>query len=159
MSDQDNRLHPGGPSSTFDQLQIGHSWRTATRTISEADVTLFAGLTADHNQLHTSEHFCRESTQFGRRIAHGLLVLSAGHGLMFLAGITQMGIAFAGIEDWRFVAPCYLGDDIYVEVTVQEKRESRSKPDRGLVKFRVRIFNTGGDVLQEGTQILMMRRG
>jgi acyl dehydratase len=91
---------------------------TPSRTLTEADVLLFAGLTGDYNELHTSEYFNQKHTQFGQRVVHGLMVLSTAHGLMFRTNIKDAGIAFAGIEEWKFVAPVFIGDTICADVLV-----------------------------------------
>ena len=142
----------------FEDLEIGQTVVTPTRTMTEADVVFFAGLTGDYNELHTSEYFNQKHTQFGQRVVHGLFVLSAAHGLMFRTNINDAAIAFAGIEEWKFLAPVFIGDTIFAEVTVEDKIASRSKPDRGIVKYRFRIKKVNDDVVQEGLKVLMTRR-
>lgn len=143
----------------FDELNIGDQFHTATRTITEADVVMFAGLTGDYAELHTSQT-AAEKNQFGRRIAHGMLVLSYAHGLFMATGLTgaPVGIAFAGIENWTFKAPVFFGDTINVRISVAEKKASRSKPDRGLVKFFFEILNQEGKVVQEGIKMIMLKK-
>jgi acyl dehydratase len=142
----------------FEDLEIGQSVTTPTRTITEADVVLFAGLTGDYNELHTSEYFNQKYTQFGKRVVHGLLVLSIAHGLMFRTNINDAAIAFASIEDWKFTAPVFIGDTIFVEITVKERIPSRSKPDRGIVKYRFQVKKISEEVVQQGVKVLMTRR-
>ena len=142
----------------FDELNIGDQFYTATRTITEADVVMFAGLTGDYTELHTSQT-AAEKNQFGRRIAHGMLVLSYAHGLFMATRLTgPTGIAFAGIENWTFKGPVFFGDTITVRITVSEKKASRSKPDRGLVKFFFEILNQDEKVVQEGIKVIMMKK-
>ena len=142
----------------FEDLEIGQSIITPTRTMTEADVVFFAGLTGDYNELHTSEYFNQKHTQFGQRVVHGLLVLSTAHGLMFRTNINDAAIAFAGIEEWKFMAPVFIGDTIFAQVTVQDKIPSRSKPDRGIVKFHFQIKKVNDEVVQQGVKVLMTRR-
>lgn len=142
----------------FDELEIGDSFTTATRTITETDVVMFAGLTGDYTELHTSRT-AAEKTQFGRRIAHGLLVLAYAHGLFMATRLTgPTGIAFAGIESWSFKGPVFFDDTIQVRITVREKKASRSKPDRGVVKFFFEILNQHQEVVQEGVKVIMMKK-
>ena len=141
----------------FEDLTIGQSVITPTRTMTEADVVMFAGLTGDYNELHTSEYFNQQHTQFGKRVVHGLLVLSTAHGLMFRTNLNDAGIAFAGIEEWKFMAPVFIGDTIFAEVTVNEKIPSRSKPDRGIVKYRFEIKKVDEEIVQQGIKVLMTR--
>jgi acyl dehydratase len=142
----------------FEDLEIDQSITTPTRTMTEADVVLFAGLTGDYNELHTSEYFNQKHTQFGKRVVHGLLVLSIAHGLMFRTNINDAGIAFASIDEWKFVAPVFIDDTIFVEITVKEKIPSRSKPDRGIVKFHFHIKKVNEEIVQQGIKVLMIRR-
>lgn len=142
----------------FEDLEVGQSIRTPTRTMTEADVVMFAGLTGDYNELHTSEYFNQHHTQFGKRVVHGLMVLSTAHGLMFRTNINDAAIAFAGIEEWKFLAPVFIGDTIFADVTVKEKIPSRSKPDRGIIKYGFQIKKVDDEIVQEGVKVLMTRR-
>lgn len=142
----------------FDEFQTDEVFYTASRTITEADVVMFAGLTGDYTEIHTSKTMA-EGTQFGQRIAHGMLVLSYAHGLfMSLKLTTPTGIAFASIDQWKFKGPVFLGDTIQVKITVAERIPSRSKPDRGIVKFLFQVLNQRGEVVQEGYNSIMMKR-
>src|SRR3990172_401500 len=105
----------------FEDLRIGDQFVSPGRTITEADVTLFAGLSGDYNPLHTDEEFAKQ-TPFGRRIAHGLLGLSMAVGLASRLGLFDgTGIGFLGLE-WSFVGPIFLGDTIRARFAVEEKR-------------------------------------
>lgn len=142
----------------FDEFQTGEVFYTASRTITEADVVMFAGLTGDYTEIHTSKTMAAE-TQFGQRIAHGMLVLSYAHGLFMATKLTTpTGIAFASIDQWRFKRPVFLGDTIQVKITVAELIPSRSKPDRGIVKFLFQVLNQQEEVVQEGYKSIMMKR-
>lgn len=142
----------------LDELHVGDVFNTATRTITETDVVMFAGLTGDYTEIHTSRTMA-ESTQFGQRIAHGILVLAYAHGLFMATKLTTpTGIALAGIEDWKFKAPVFFGDTIAVRITVSEIIPSRSKKDRGIVKFLFEILKQDGTVVQQGTKVIMMKR-
>jgi acyl dehydratase len=143
----------------FDDLVVGRSWTSPSRTVTEADVGDFAGLTGDRFPLHTSEEYAR-STPFGTRIAHGLLGLTFAHGLMWArtGELDEAVIAFLGIKDWEFLAPLHFGATIHVEYAVTEQRPSSSKPDRGVVTFDVRVLDADGTLLQRGTKSLLLRR-
>jgi len=140
----------------FEDFEVGAETVTDSRTVTEADVVAFAGLSGDYNPLHVDAEFAR-STPFGERIAHGLLGLAIASGLVSRTGaIEGTALAFLGTE-WRFTAPIKLGDTITVRSRVAEKRET-SKADRGVVIFAVEVVNQHGEVVQEGTQTLLMRR-
>jgi acyl dehydratase len=105
----------------LDDLAVGHSWASPTRTVTEADVGDFAELTGDRFPLHTDEEYARR-TAFGTRIAHGLLGLTFAHGLVWArTGEPDLSaIAFLEIRDWRFTGPIHFGNAIRVEYEVRE---------------------------------------
>lgn len=145
------------PGRYFDEFTTGEVHVTPSRTITETDVTMFAGLTGDYNEIHTSAEVAKNSF-FGRRIAHGLLLLSISHGLLCrLDMIDGTGIGFAEIENWKFVAPVFPNDTVRVKVTVAALIPSRSKPDRGILKLFLQIINQHDEVVQQGTKVLMMK--
>lgn len=143
----------------FDEFQVGASFRSPSRTVTETDVVMFAALSGDNNELHTSETWARERGPFGRRVAHGLLCLGLGHALMLRLGILEgTAVALLGFEDWRFTAPVFFGDTLHVEFAVAAVRPSRSQPDRGIVTFECAYKNQEGAVVQTGRQAVMVRR-
>lgn len=143
----------------FDDLDVGRRWSSPTRTITEADVGNFAGLTGDHFPLHTSEEYAKR-TEFGTRIAHGLLGLTFAHGLMWARSgeLDDSALAFLGIDDWKFLRPINFGDTLRVEYEVVALRASTSRPDRGIVDFAVTVLNQHGDAIQRGTKTLLIAR-
>lgn len=141
----------------YEDFEIGESFLTAGRTITEADVVMFAGLTGDYSQVHTDEEFCRE-TEFGTRIAHGLLGLSIAQALGWRTNYTQgTGIASLGYKDWKFSAPILIGDTVRARYTPRDKRLSRSSPGLGIVTDHIELLNQRGEVVQNGHHILLVR--
>lgn len=146
------------PGRYLDEFKEGEEFVTPSRTVTEADVVLFAALTGDYNELHTSEEFGK-NTQFGKRIAHGLLGLAVSHGLLFRLGFLEgTAIAFLGLENWKFEAPLFLGETIRVKARVADVKESKTKPDRGVIKFFLQILKQDGTVIQSGYKSIMLRR-
>ena len=142
----------------LDELNVGEEYITPSRTLTETDVVMFAAMSGDYNELHTSEEYMKGS-QFGKRLVHGLLGLSVAHGLLFRLGILDgSAIAFLGMDSWQFQAPLFFGDTIHVKVKIAEARASKSKPDRGVVKFYLEILNQDGVVVQCGYKTIMMKR-
>ena len=142
----------------FDEWAEGEEYVTPSRTLTETDVVMFAAMTGDYNELHTSEEFMKNS-QFGKRIVHGLLVLAISHGLLFRTGFLEgTAIAFLGIDSWKFEAPLFFGDTIRVKIKVAEKKPSKSKLDRGIVRLFLEIIKQDGTVAQSGFKILMIKR-
>jgi acyl dehydratase len=146
------------PGKFFDDFVVGEEYETPTRTLTETDVVLFAAMSGDYNELHTSEAFGK-TTQFGKRIGHGLLGLAVSPGLFFRLGLVEgTAIAFLGIDSWKFEAPFFLGDTIRVKVRVAEKTPSRSKPDRGVIRFFFQVLKEDQTVIQSGFKTIMIRR-
>ncbi|GAB3561512.1 MaoC/PaaZ C-terminal domain-containing protein [Amycolatopsis endophytica] len=143
----------------YEDLSVGLSFRSPGRTITDADVIGFAGLTGDYSEVHTSDVYARAS-QFGRRIAHGMLGLAYAHGLMWPRTELLRGtaIAFLGIKDWRFVAPIFLGDTIFVNYSVADMRDSKSKPDQAIVTFDVEVVDQDGRVCQRGQKVELLSK-
>lgn len=150
---------PGvGPNARYyDELQVGDSWETSRRTITETDIVLFAAFSGDHNPLHTDEEFAK-TTAFGGRILHGAAALAIATGLESRLGLKEgTAVAFLGMT-WDLNAPIKIGDTIHVRQRVASKRETR-KPTTGIVSFQVQLVNQGNEVVQEGEwKVLMIRR-
>lgn len=142
----------------FDEWVIGEEYVTPARTITETDVVMFAAMSGDYNELHTSDEFGK-TTPFGKRIVHGLLGLAISHGLLFRLGILEgTALAFLSIDSWQFKVPIFFGDTIHVKVKVIDKKASSSKPDRGVIKLKLQIIKQDGSVAQEGIKTLMIKR-
>ena len=143
----------------YEDLYVGLAFRSPGRTITEADLMAFAGLTGDFSELHTSDVYAKNS-QFGRKVAHGLLGLSYAHGLMWprTGELRETAIAFLGIQDWKFVGPIFVGDTIFVHYVLAELRDSKSRPTQAVASFAVELLNQDGAVLQKGTKILLVSK-
>jgi len=140
----------------FEDFEIDREYVTRSRTITEADVVAFAGLSGDFNPLHTDEEFAKK-TMFGTRIAHGLLGLSIASGLINQMGIAEGTVmAFLGMT-WNFKGALKFGDTITVRQRVAERRET-SKQDRGILRMAISVINQNGEVVQEGEHTLMIKR-
>ena len=129
--------------SVFGDTEEGDTDVTQGRTITEADVTNFAGVSGDFNHLHTDAERMGES-MFGERIAHGMLVVSAATGLLWQARSPEEReavVAFYGIDDLRFRQPTYVGDTVRVETEVLETRPTDEGPGNGTVQTAVEVRN------------------
>lgn len=134
---------------TFDSIQVGATYRSAGRTIIEADIVNFAGLSGDFNPLHMDELWVRENTNFPSRIAHGLLVHSIGEGLA-CPGVTEWKILAFLETQRRMVKPVLPGDRIVQQYTVASKTPSTKNPSKGVVDVHISVLNQAGEVVQEG---------
>lgn len=140
----------------FDDVEVGQQWESAGRTVTEADIVNFAGLSGDFNPIHVDHEHAR-NTPFGRPIAHGLLVWSISSGLV-IGAPPMRTLAFLSIRDWHFKEPVFPGDTIHVRATVLEKEE-RARGRRGVITWQRQIINQDGTVVQEGiTQTLVEGR-
>jgi acyl dehydratase len=141
----------------WEEWEIGAEFESPARTVTEADIVQFAGLSGDYNPLHVNEEYCK-TTMFGGRIAHGPLVYAIAAGLLFQLHLyDDTLIAFLGFEDLRFTKPVKPGDTIHARVKVLEKLET-SKPDRGVMKRQLLVINQRGEVVQEGRQAFLLKR-
>jgi len=141
----------------WEEWKIGAEFVTSARTITEADIINFAGISGDYNPLHIDEEFCR-NTQFGTRIAHGPLVYSIATGLIFQLHLyDDTLIAFLGFDSLKFTKPVKIGDTIHARVEVIEKRET-SKSDRGIMKRLLQVLNQNNELVQEGVQAFLLKR-
>ncbi len=137
----------------YEDFEVGRSWRTAARTIGEADVTAFAGLTGDYTYLHTDAESASDSP-FGARIAHGLLGLSYLSGLVARMGILEGTVeAFMGLE-MKFRKAIMFDDTVHAEVEVRDKRVTSK--GQGLVTLGLTLKNQRDEPVQEGEFVLMM---
>ena len=141
----------------WEEWEIGAEFESPARTVTEADIVMFAGLSGDYNPLHVNEEYCK-TTIFGTRIAHGPLVYAITAGLLFQLHLyDDTLIAFLGFENLKFTGPVKAGDTIHAKIKVLEKRET-SRPDRGVMKRELRVFNQRGEVVQEAIQNFLLKR-
>lgn len=139
----------------FEEIEIGETYESPGRTVTEADIVIFAGLSGDYNVLHTDAEFMKQSI-FGERIAHGLLGLAIQSGLLTRGMEPYATLAFAGLR-WKFKGPIKIGDTIRVRARVAAARAT-SRPDRGLVTLAREVLNQRDEVVQEGETDLMVER-
>jgi 3-hydroxybutyryl-CoA dehydratase len=144
------------PLLRFDDLAVGDEWESPGRTITEADVVGFAGISGDFNPLHVDREAARRGP-FGKPVAHGLLGLAIASGLTGAAPRVDT-LAFIAILEWKFLNPISFGETIRV-ISRVEALEPRSRGRRGLVTWHRRIVDPQGMALQEGrTQTLVRGR-
>lgn len=133
----------------FEEFAPGQQIKSTARTVTEADIVAFAGLSGDYNQIHTDAEYSK-SSPFGQRVAHGLLGLSIASGLAVQTGVLEgTVIAFREIDDWKFIKPVYIGDTIHVLMSVLETRNLR-KLGGGLVTIELDVCNQHGETVMKG---------
>jgi acyl dehydratase len=148
------------PRLYWEDMEVGVTYSTPSRTVTEADVVAFASLTADFNRMHVDAEYAGRSS-FGQRIAHGLLVASISAGLNTRSVANQrLEETLAGLLDTRlsFRKPTFIGDTIRVDVEVVDRRET-SRAERGIVVLKRTTWNQRDElVLEAVVTMLMLRR-
>lgn len=142
----------------FEEFEVGRRIVTAGRTVAESDIFTFAGFSGDYNQIHTDAEFAK-STPFGQRVAHGLLGLSIASGLAMRTGVLEgTVIAFREINNWKFIAPVFIGDTIHVEMQVVETK-ALPRIRGGSVVISLDVKKQSGDTTMKGNwTVLVMSR-
>lgn len=140
----------------FEEFEIGAKYVSQGRTITEADVAAFAGLSGDYNPLHTDAKFAA-TTPFGERIAHGMLTVAISTGMSNWTGIFA-GTTIALLEqNIKYTGAVKFGDTVHLEMEVTGKKET-SKPDRGIITLAAKMLNDADQVVVDMTWTLMMKR-
>jgi 3-hydroxybutyryl-CoA dehydratase len=142
----------------FEEFHVGQKIATVGRTVAESDIFTFAGLSGDYNQIHTDAEFAR-STPFGQRVAHGLLGLSIASGLAMRTGVLEgTVIAFREINNWKFIAPVFIGDTIHLEMEVLETK-ALPRIGGGSVVITLDVKKQSGETTMKGNwTVLVMSR-
>ncbi|WP_018636997.1 MaoC family dehydratase [Parafrankia elaeagni] len=142
----------------FEELQTGVVYvHSPGRTVGEADNTLFSTLTMNPQSLHL-DAAASASTEFGERLVNSLMTMSIMVGLS-VAQLTQATtVANLGFGEIAFPAPVLIGDTLYAETEVLSKRDSRSRPDNGVVVFQHRALNQKGVLVARADRTALMLR-
>ena len=139
----------------FEELSVGQEVESPARTVTEADVVQFAGLSGDYNQLHTDAEYAK-STPYGQRIAHGLLGLAIASGLAARAGFLEgTAQAFAGLT-CKFKAPIFFGDSVRFRARVAKTR-AMPRAGGGMVVFAVSLLNQHDKKVLEGEWNILVK--
>jgi 3-hydroxybutyryl-CoA dehydratase len=138
----------------FEEFQVGDVVVSAGRTITEADVVMFAGLAGDYNQIHTDADYASQG-MFGQRVAHGLLGLSIASGLANQRGFIEGTVLAFRELTWKFSLPILFGDTIHVEATVAKLKPMR-RLGGGAITFDVHVINQEDKVVQRGEWVVLI---
>ena len=134
-------------SPAFADVEVGDRIETASRTVTEADVANFAGVSGDFNGLHFDAELMGSST-FGERIAHGALVFSMMTGLLWQARDAESSVvAFYGVDDLRFIKPVFAGDTIHVEREITELEPYDHPVANGRARYETTVVNQDGEAV------------
>jgi acyl dehydratase len=139
----------------FEDYSIDQIRTSRGRTITEADIVNFAGLSGDFVELHVNEEYAKNGP-FGRRIAHGALIFSISTGLMVqMTSDHEAIVAFRGVDQLRFTAPVFIGDTIHVTKKTIDKQSKDGV--RGLVTFETAVLNQDGKAVLTYIDRLMVK--
>ena len=134
----------------FDELRLGDVFdHPIRRTLTETDNILFSAMTHNPAQLHLDEEYCRTETEFGQRLVNSAFTLGLMVGIS--VGDTTLGTAVAnlGWDEVRFPKPVFHGDTLRVETEVVDLRDSKSRPDQGIVTLAHRAYTQHGDLVAQ----------
>lgn len=144
----------------FEDFVIGEVFEHGlTRTVTQMDNMLFSNMTLNPAPIHIDAHFCATETQWGRPIVNSLFTMGLMIGISVNDTTLGTTIANLGMNDVKFPAPVFDGDTINVTTDVVSKRESKSRPDAGLVEFHHRAYKQDGTLVAEcRRQAFMLKR-
>lgn len=118
--------------------------KTPARTITETDIVRFAGLTGDYHPAHTNEIYALTTSISGKRVAHGLLILSISEGLFFRTNYfdwEHIPLMTLGFENVKFPNPIFIGDTIHTELFIKSKRDSSKHKGMEIIIFHANVVN------------------
>ena len=160
MSEARGRRHPRG-GTYFEDFEVGSTIRHGlTRTVTQMDNMLFSNMTLNPQPLHIDAHFCATETEWGRPIVNSLFTLGLMVGISVNDTTVGTTIGNLGMTDVRFPAPVFEGDTISVTTEIVAKRESKSRPNAGIVDFAHRAYKQDDTLVAEcRRQAFMLKRG
>ncbi len=139
----------------FEEFEIGQKVITAGRTITEADIVTFAGLSGDFNQIHTDADYSANYA-FGQRIAHGLLVQSIATGLAVRTGVIEGTVLAFRELSAKFSLPTFIGDTVHVQIEITAKKALK-RLGGGNITMKYSVINQDGKVVQRGDWIMLVK--
>ncbi len=150
--------HPRG-GLYFEDFEIGRLYEhRLTRTVTQMDNMLFSNMTLNPQPLHIDAHFCATETEWGRPLMNSLFTL----GLMIGISVTDLTvgttIANLGMTEVRFPSPLFENDTVHCTTEIIGKRESKSRPDAGIVEFLHKTYQQDGKLVAECKRQAFMKR-
>lgn len=130
------------PGLYYEEFTVGHIFtHSLTRTVTEMDNMLFSNMTLNPQPLHIDRHFCETQTEWGQPLMNSLFTLGLMIGISVNDTTVGTTIGNLGMTDVRFPHPLFQGDSVHCTTEVVAKRESKSRPDAGIVEFEHKAFN------------------
>jgi acyl dehydratase len=137
----------------FDELQIGETYTSRGRTITETDVVNFCALTGNWIEVHSNIEFCKNH-EFGQRLVQGSLTYAIATGL--ITWDHELIVSNYGLDRLRYLKPVFINDTVHVVAEIVEKQEKDE--NRGVVAIQVKIYNQRNEMVQTSTFKLLVRR-
>jgi len=143
------KRHPRG-GLYFEDFHVGRVFRHGiTRTVTQMDNIAFCNMTLNPQPLHIDAHFCATETEWGRPVVNSLFTLGLMVGISVYDTTMGTTVSNLGMTEVRFHTPLFDGDTVRVETEIVGARESKSKPDRGIVDFHHRAYNQDNALIGE----------
>lgn len=139
----------------FEEVEIGEQYTSHGRTVSESDVYRYAGLEGHYGELHTNKEKMKDS-EYGGRIAHGVLLVVLTNGFMTKLPFHHDVVALYGLDTVRFVEPVFIDDTVHLEAEVVDKEPKGD--ERGIVTYNCELINQEGDLVMVLKWLYMIRR-
>ncbi len=147
------------PGLYFEEFTVGQQFVHSTRrTVTEMDNVLFSALTHNPAPLHIDEEYCRTETEFGQRIVNSAFTLGLMVGVTVEDTTLGTTVGNLGWNEVRFPKPVFHGDTLHVRTTVDELRESKSRPDAGITIFKHEAFNQRNELVAMCLRVALMKR-
>jgi len=132
----------------FDELEVGQVFKHAIRrTITETDNVLFTTMTHNPAQLHLDEEYCKNETEYGQRLVNSCFTISLMVGIAVHDTTLGTAVANLGWDNVKFPKPLFHGDTVRIETEIKALRESKSRPQQGIVTFEHRAYNQHEDLV------------
>ena len=140
----------------FEEFEIGQRVASPARTITEADIVYFAGISGDWNSIHTDAEYAK-TTPFEQRVAHGLLIMTIVSGLAVRTGVIEGTVlAFREIQSWKFSLPVFIGDTIHAILEVEDTKKM-PRLGGGSIKLSIDVRNQDDKTVMKGRWIALMQ--
>ncbi len=143
----------GPEHNYFEDVEVGTTWESPSRVVTEADVHAYAELSGDFNPIHVNPEYAA-TTPFGRTIAHGLLTLARASG-MSIDHPKMRTLAVVELRQIKFLAPVFPGDNLRVRTTVLAK-ERRGRGKRGHITWMRNVLNQDDKIVQQGESVTVV---
>jgi acyl dehydratase len=143
----------------YEEFHVGQIFEHAIRrTITETDNVLFTSMTHNPAYLHLDEEYCKNHTEFGQRIVNSAFTLALIVGISVMETTLGTTVANLGWDEVRFPRPLFHGDTVHIQSEVHEMRDSKSRPDNGIVIFIHRAFNQKNELVASCKRSALMLR-